>query len=120
MLQKWNKVGFWPLNLSTWEKMFPFKCRHCEVRFAKRTELGGHARKMHKGMSDKYAIKMQIRNQRTNQRTIHVIAKGICTEMRNGVLDELTLKNFRFIQKIMNAAERERRILNDLGDDTSV
>ena len=75
---------------------------------------------MHKGMSDKYAIKMQIRNQRTNQRTIHVIAKGICTEMRMGVLDELTLKNFRFIQKIMNAAERERRILNDLGDDTSV
>ena len=119
-MQIWNKVGFWPLNLSTWEKLFPYKCRHCDVRFAKRTELGGHARKMHKGMSDKYAVKMQIRNQRTGQRTIHTIAKGICTEMRQGVLDELTLKNFRFIQKIMNAAEWERKVLNDLGDETNV
>lgn len=120
MIQKWNKVAFFPLYLSTWENMFPFKCRHCEVRFAKRTELGGHARKMHKGMSDKYAVKMQIRSQRTSQRTIHTIAKGICTEMRMGVLDPLTLKNFRFIQKIMNAAERERRMLADLGDETNV
>ena len=91
-------------------------CRHCGERFVKRTELGGHARKMHIGMSSKYAIKMQIRKQRTGQRTIHAVAKGICTEMRQGTLDELTLKNFRFIQKIMNAAERERKILAGLGD----
>ena len=62
---------------------------------------------------------MQIRKQRTGQRTIHAVAKGICTEMRQGTLDELTLKNFRFIQKIMNAAERERKILADLGDETN-
>jgi hypothetical protein len=55
----------------------PTVCPFCPATFAKSQSLGGHVSKKHRGMSNKYANKMQVRDRRTPKRQLLREAQGI-------------------------------------------
>ena len=89
------------------KKLKTYKCHHCDARFVKRQSLGGHAVKVHKGLSPNYIAKKINREKRTRERALHCIAKEIHFAMKAGTLDAITGQTFRWIRNRLTAAERE-------------
>ena len=52
-------------------------CPFCPATFAKSQSLGGHVSKKHRGMSNKYANKMRVRDRRTSKRELLREAQAI-------------------------------------------
>ena len=75
-----------------------------------RTALGGHARKMHLGDSEKYAAKKAKRESRVLDRAVQGFAKAINIAMKAKTLDPVTRGTFKWIKNRMIASEREARI----------
>jgi len=61
----------------------PFKCAFCDKSFTKRTSLGGHVGKKHRGMSSSYLNKTQVYTQREAHRNYLAKAKMIFAETSN-------------------------------------
>ena len=72
-----------------------------------RTALGGHARKMHLGDSEKYAAKRAKRDSRVLERAVQRLSKAINIAMKANTLDRVSRSTFKWINNRMTASERE-------------
>ena len=86
-----------PFKMPKRKRLDPHLCRHCGSRFKTRTALGGHARKMHLGHSEKYAAKRAKRESRVLERAVKNFAKAINIAMKSSTLDRVTLGTFKWI-----------------------
>ena len=92
-----------------------FTCRHCDREFSSRHALGGHASKVHPGMSEKNAHKVRRRIERTKDRTIHAIAKDIYAEMKAGTLSDLMRQTFKWKRNRRTEGEKQLLIVKSAG-----
>ena len=77
-----------------------YNCKHCSMSFDNPRALGGHFSKQHKGMSDAYNKKMEVRESRTIYRDALHLAKELV--QRHGRVDaKFQRSNLTYLRNVI-------------------
>lgn len=98
------------------EKLFP--CPHCPKTYVNARALGGHASKMHAGMSATYNNKVKVREARVHERNARNIAKHLYKVLSSAPTDD---KNQRsIVTRVKKIIQETRPEAIEQGDATAL